>query len=70
MTIESDRFFVNTEILAKISRRGCRVAQVPVTHLQRTAESSKVRFADVFRTIRELVRIRRSMNSAPEGPSR
>ncbi len=64
ITIESDRFFVNTEILAKVHMLGYKVAQVPVTHLQRTAESSKVRFDDVFRTLRELARIRGSLNGA------
>ena len=63
MTIESERYFVNTEILAKINLLGYSIAQVPVTHLRRTEESSKVRFADVFRTIRELIRIRRSLTN-------
>lgn len=59
--IESTRFFVNTEILAKARICGFRVAQVPVTHLQRTAGASSVGFGDITRTLRELVRIRRQI---------
>ena len=66
VTIESERFFVNTEILAKAHLLGYSVAQVPVTHLHRTAESSTVRFSDVPRTLRELVRIRRSLKGFRE----
>ena len=59
--IQSQRFFVNTEILAKARICGYRIAQVPVTHLQRTADASKVGFGDITRTLHELVRIRRQI---------
>jgi glycosyltransferase involved in cell wall biosynthesis len=59
--IQSERFFVNTEILAKARICGYRIVQVPVTHLQRTADASKVGFGDITRTLRELIRIRRQI---------
>jgi glycosyltransferase involved in cell wall biosynthesis len=61
ITVQSDRWFVNTEILAKARIVGHQISQVPVSHLHRRADASKVGFADVTRTLRELIRIRRQL---------
>jgi glycosyltransferase involved in cell wall biosynthesis len=60
--IQSERWFLNTEILAKATILGLRIAQRPVTHLPRSADVSKVGIGDIPRTLRELMRIRRQIN--------
>lgn len=57
ITIESERFYVNTEILAKARMRGYSIKEVGVSHFPRYEGESKVGFFDIPRTIKELVRI-------------
>jgi glycosyltransferase involved in cell wall biosynthesis len=57
--IESPRFFVNTEILAKARRLGLRIHQVGVPHLPRLHDLSKVGWWAVPETVRDLWLIRR-----------
>lgn len=59
--IESPRFFVNTEILAKSVVFGFSIKEVGVSHFPRYEGESKVGFSDIPRTLRELVRIYRSI---------
>jgi glycosyltransferase involved in cell wall biosynthesis len=53
--IESKRFFVDTEILAKASKLGLRMTEVGVRHYPRTAGSSTVRASHIFHTLGEIV---------------
>jgi len=59
--IESPRFFVNTEILAKARRLNLRIHQVGVRHLPRLQDLSKVGWWAIPETIRDLVQIRRAL---------
>jgi hypothetical protein len=63
--IESPRFFVNTEILAKARRLGFRIHQVGVRHLPRLEGLSKVGWWAIPETIRDLRKIRRSLHHLP-----
>lgn len=53
--IESKKFFVDTEILAKARKHGFRVTEIGVRHYPRPAGTSTVRPSHVISTIRELV---------------
>ncbi|MBN1297481.1 glycosyltransferase family 2 protein [bacterium] len=52
ITITSDNFMVDTEIMAKAVLFGMRVAEVGVTHLPRCAGKTTVKPSDVFKTLR------------------
>jgi glycosyltransferase involved in cell wall biosynthesis len=52
--IESRKFFVDTEILAKASKLGLRMTEIGVRHLPRTAGQSTVRPSHVVSTLREI----------------
>jgi glycosyltransferase involved in cell wall biosynthesis len=56
LALESDDFFVDTEMMARIQRGGWRCVQRGVRHLPRTAGRSTVRPGDVPRTLVALVR--------------
>jgi len=60
--IESTSFFFNTEILAKARFFKFNIIEVGVPHFPRTAGKSTVRFKHIPLTIKELLRIRKSMN--------
>ncbi len=53
--IESRKFFVDTEILAKARKYGLRVTEIGVRHYPREAGSSTVRPSHVISTIAELL---------------
>jgi dolichol-phosphate mannosyltransferase len=57
LPIESDDFFVDTEIVARLRRGGFRTVERGVRHLPRTAGRSTVRPSDVPRTLVSLVRV-------------
>jgi len=57
ITIESKKFFVDTEILAKATRLKMRMTEIGVRHYPRKAGSSTVRPSHVLSTIRELVQM-------------
>ena len=52
--IESKKFFVDTEILAKASKLGMRMTEIGVRHLPRTAGESTVRPSHVVSTLVEI----------------
>jgi glycosyltransferase involved in cell wall biosynthesis len=52
--IESKKFFVDTEILAKASRCGMKMTEVGVRHFPRTAGQSTVRASHVVHTLVEI----------------
>lgn len=61
--IESDNFFVNTEILAKARYFRYKILEVGVTHFPRKAGKSTVSFKYIPLTIKELIRIKRSLRN-------
>jgi glycosyltransferase involved in cell wall biosynthesis len=52
--IESRKFFVDTEILAKASKLGLRMTEIGVRHYPRTAGTSTVRPSHIFHTLIEI----------------
>ena len=59
--IESKSFFFNTEILAKARFFNFNIIEVGVPHFPRIAGKSTVRFKHIPLTIKELIRIQRSL---------
>ncbi len=53
--IESRRFFVNTELLIKIQKRGGRIREIGVNHRPREQGVSKVGWMEIHRTFREMM---------------
>lgn len=60
--IESSSFFFNTEILAKARFFHFNIIEVGVPHFPRTAGKSTVRLKHIPLTIKELLRIKKSMS--------
>ena len=67
VTIESKKFFVNAEVLAKARHFGFRLVEIGVRHYPRTAGSSTVRASHVLSTLRELAHIWINIHSRPKG---
>ena len=65
--IESKKFFVDAEVLAKAKYYGFRLAEVGVRHYPRPAGRSTVRPSHVFSTLRELAQIWVNIHSKPRG---
>ena len=55
--IESQRFFVNTELLVKAGVHGFHIVERGVDHFPRDFDRSKVSLREIPRTIREVIRI-------------
>jgi glycosyltransferase involved in cell wall biosynthesis len=64
--IESQWYFVNTEILAKAAYYGFSIKEVGVSHFPRYKGESKIRITEIPRTMRELCRIYKLLHSAKE----
>jgi len=64
LPIESNDFFVDTEIVARLHRAGWRYVQRGVRHYPRTAGRSTVRASDVPRTLVSLARMWRRLRGA------
>lgn len=60
--IESSSFFFNTEILAKARFFNFNIIEVGVPHFPRAAGKSTVKFKHIPLTVKELIRIRQSLN--------
>ena len=67
VTIESKKFFVNAEVLAKAKYFGFRLTEIGVRHYPRTAGHSTVRPSHIFSTLRELAHIWINIHSKPRG---
>jgi glycosyltransferase involved in cell wall biosynthesis len=65
LPLESDDFFIDAELVARLHRAGWRYTQMPVRHLPRTAGRSSVRAGDVPRTLRSLLRMRARLREQP-----
>jgi glycosyltransferase involved in cell wall biosynthesis len=64
--IESKKFFVDAEILAKARYYGFRMVETGVRHYPRPAGRSTVRPSHIFSTLRELARIWINIHSKPK----
>ena len=53
ITIASEKFFVDAEVLAKANVLGYRIDEVPVTHRPRAGGESTVRLSHILSTLRE-----------------
>jgi glycosyltransferase involved in cell wall biosynthesis len=67
VTIESKKFFVDAEVLAKAKYFGFRTVEIGVRHYPRPAGRSTVRPSHVMSTLRELARIWINIYSKPRG---
>jgi glycosyltransferase involved in cell wall biosynthesis len=67
VTIESKKFFVDAEILAKAKYFGFRMVEVGVRHYPRPAGRSTVRPSHIPSTLAELARIWVNIHSKPRG---
>jgi glycosyltransferase involved in cell wall biosynthesis len=67
VTIESRKFFVDAEVLAKASYFGMRMVEVGVRHYPRPAGRSTVRPSHIFSTLAEITRMWISIHSKPKG---
>jgi glycosyltransferase involved in cell wall biosynthesis len=67
VTIESKKFFVDAEVLAKARYYGFRMAEVGVRHYPRPAGRSTVRASHIPATLIELARIWINIHSKPRG---
>jgi dolichol-phosphate mannosyltransferase len=65
LVIESNDFFVDTEVVARLHRAGYRYVQKGVTHFPRTAGHSTVRPSDVPRTLVSIARMRGRILATP-----
>jgi glycosyltransferase involved in cell wall biosynthesis len=65
--IESKKFFVDAEVLAKAKYYGFRLAEIGVRHYPRPAGRSTVRASHVVSTLRELAQIWINIHSKPRG---
>jgi len=61
MVLTSRDFFIDTEIIARARRMGCRIYQRAVSHYPRTAGETTIRPSNIPRTLREMVRIYREL---------
>lgn len=57
INIESDGYFVDTEIIVKSKKKGLRIKEIPVRHLPRAYGESKVRFKHIFVTLCEILKL-------------
>jgi hypothetical protein len=67
VTIESKKFFVDAEVLAKARYHGFEMKELGVRHYPRTAGQSTVRLSHILSTLRELARIWINIHSKPRG---
>ncbi|HEU4389749.1 MAG TPA: glycosyltransferase family 2 protein [Blastocatellia bacterium] len=67
VTIESKKFFVDAEILAKASHFNMRMVEIGVRHYPRPAGRSTVRPSHIFSTLSEIARMWVNVHSKPKG---
>lgn len=57
ITIKSDGYFIDTEIMVKAKKQGLKIREIGVTHLPRTHGVSKVKMKHIFVTLHEIVKL-------------
>ena len=66
LELQSDDFFIDTEILAAARRANFRIAQLPVGHYPRQAGESTIQAGNVPQTLRSIFRMWRGMHAPAE----
>lgn len=67
VTIESKKFFVDAEILAKARHLRMRLVEIGVRHYPRPAGRSTVRASHIFSTLKEIAQMWVNVRSKPRG---
>lgn len=57
ITIESDGYFIDTEIMVKARKQGLKIREFAVQHLPRTSGVSKVKMKHIFVTLHEIAKL-------------
>lgn len=57
ITIESQGYFIDTEIMVRAKKQGLKIKEFGVQHLPRTSGKSKVRVKHIFITLYEIVKL-------------
>jgi glycosyltransferase involved in cell wall biosynthesis len=65
LPLESDDFFIDTEMVVRLHRAGFRYVERGVTHLPRLSGRSTVRLSDIPRTLQAVARMRNKIKSEP-----
>ena len=65
LPLQSDDFFIDTEMVVRLHRAGFRFVERGVTHLPRLAGHSTVRLSDIPRTLMAVARMRAKLGSEP-----
>jgi glycosyltransferase involved in cell wall biosynthesis len=65
LPLESDDFFIDTELVVRLHRAGFRYVERGVTHRPRLAGRSTVRLSDIPRTLKAVRRMRAKIKSEP-----
>ena len=65
VTIESKKFFVDAEILAKAKYHGMKLIEIGVRHYPRQAGQSTVRASHIFSTLKEIAQMWVNIRSKP-----
>ena len=63
LSIDTDEFFVDTELLLKSRLQNFKIKEIGVTHLPRIAGKSSVKIRHVFSTIRDIIFLYRKLKS-------
>jgi glycosyltransferase involved in cell wall biosynthesis len=65
LPLQSDDFFIDTEMVVRLRRAGFRFVERGVTHRPRLAGHSTVRLSDIPRTLMAVARMRAKLGSEP-----
>jgi len=63
LSIDTDAFLVDTELLIKSKLRNFKIKQLPVTHFPRRAGRSSIKFYHIFTTLRDVVFLYKKLKS-------
>jgi len=61
ITIESEGYFIDTELMVKAKKKDLRIKEIGVSHLPRTSGESKVRMTHIFTTLHEIAVLRKKL---------
>ena len=62
ITIESEGYFIDTELMVKAKKKGLRIKEIGVRHLPREFGESKVKMKHIFITLHEIARLRKKLH--------
>lgn len=67
VSIETDEFLVDTELLVKAKRKNLRIKELPVTHFPRKAGKSTVQFRHIFSSLRDICFLYKRLRKENDG---